>query len=68
MSGARGVTGFVSNTTVTLLVTTAEVNNVAPRVVKMTDNGGATSAVTSQLLVTATANTTYRGIALAPIP
>ena len=68
MSGARGVTGFVSNTTVTLLVTTAEVNNVAPRVVKMTDNGGATSTVTSQLLVTAMANTTYRGIALAPIP
>ena len=69
MSGARSVAGLVSNSTVTLLVTTAENNNVAsPRVVKMTDTGGTTGAVTSQTLATAAANTTYRGIALAPNP
>jgi hypothetical protein len=67
-AGARGVAGYVAGNTVTLLVTTSEVGNTAPRVLRVTDAGGATAAATSQLLATATTNTTYRGIALAPLP
>ncbi len=67
-AGARAVAGYVANNTVTLLVTTSEVGNTAPRVLRITDAGGATTAATSQLLATAATNTTYRGIALAPTP
>ena len=68
LQGARAVAGYVASNTVTLVVTTSEVGNTAPRVLRITDAGGATSAATSQLLVTAANNTTYRGIALAPTP
>lgn len=67
-AGARAVAGYVASNTVTLVVTTSEVGNTAPRVLRITDAGGATSAATSQLLATAANNTTYRGIALAPTP
>lgn len=67
-AGARFVTGYVSNNIVTVLVTTAEALATNPRVLQLTDNGGATSAVTSKVLATAAVNTTYRGIALAPTP
>lgn len=68
-AGARYLDGFVNNNTVTLLVTTSEINDTtATRVLRMTDAGGATSAVTSMLLATAATNTTYRGIALSPTP
>lgn len=65
-AGARAVAGYVTNNTVTLVVTTSEIGNTAPRVLRITDAGGATTAATSQLLATAATNTTYRGIALAP--
>ena len=67
-AGARYVTGWVTGTTATLLVTTAEGGGVNPRILQLTDNGGATSAVTTKMLATAAGNTTYRGIALAPNP
>lgn len=68
-SGGRYLDGFVSGSTVTLLVTTAELTDATPtRILRLTDTGGATSAVTSQLLATAANNTTYRGIAQAPTP
>ena len=67
-TGARAVAGYVVNNTVTLVVTTSELGNTAPRVLRITDAGGATSAATSQVLATAANNTTYRGIALAPTP
>jgi len=68
-SGARYLDGFVSGTTVTLVVTTNELNDtVATRVLRLTDAGGATSAVTSMMLSSAANNTTYRGIALSPNP
>ena len=64
--GARCVTGFVSGTTVTLLATTTESN--ATRIMKLTDNGGAVTAITQATLYTGPANTIHRGIALAPLP
>jgi len=67
-AGARYVTGLVTGTTATLLVTTAEGGGVNPRILQLTDNGGATNAITTKLLATAAGNTTYRGIALAPNP
>ena len=67
-AGARYVTGLVTGTTATLLVTTAEGGGVNPRILQLTDSGGATSAVTTKMLATAAGNTTYRGIALAPNP
>jgi hypothetical protein len=67
-AGARYVTGLVTGTTATLLVTTAEGGGVNPRILQLTDAGGATSAVTTKMLATAAGNTTYRGIALAPNP
>lgn len=67
-AGARAVAGYVAGNTVTLVATTSELGNTAPRVLRITDAGGATSAATSQLLATAANNTTYRGIALAPTP
>lgn len=68
-SGGRYLDGFVSGSTVTLLVTTAELNDSTPtRIVRLTDTGGATNTVTSQLLSTAPTNTTYRGLAQAPTP
>ncbi len=67
-AGARFVTGYVSNNVATVLVTTAEALTTNPRVLQLTDSGGATSAVTSKVLATAAVNTTYRGIALAPTP
>ena len=63
-AGARTVTGSFVNNTVTLLAVTAEGTGVQPRVLSLTDTGGATTTVTSKVLVTAGANTTYRGIAL----
>lgn len=68
-SGGRYLDGFVSNGTVTLLVSTAEMNDtIATRVLRLTDAGGSTSAVNVQLVTTAANNTTYRGVALAPNP
>jgi hypothetical protein len=69
-AGARAVTGTVANNTATLIVTTAETGTAMPRIVKLTDSGGTTAqvAATLQVLATAAANTTYRGVALAPIP
>lgn len=66
-AGARYVTGFVSGNTVTILATTAELT-AQPRVVALTDGGGTIAQVTSKTLATAQNNTTYRGIALAPLP
>jgi hypothetical protein len=68
-SGARYLDGFVNGTTVTLVVTTNEMTDaIATRVLRLSDAGGATSAVTSMMLSTAANNTTYRGIALSPNP
>lgn len=66
-AGARYLTGYVSGTNAILLVTTAEATDTQARVLRLTDTGAATSAVTSMSLVTAGNNTTYRGIALAPL-
>lgn len=62
--GARAVAGYVANNMVILVATTSEATT--PRVFSIIDAGGATSAATTKTLVTAAANTTYRGIALAP--
>ena len=67
-TGARFVTAYAAGNGAMVLVTTAEAFGVQPRVLLLTDTGGATSTVTSKLLATAGTNTTYRGIALAPLP
>lgn len=67
-AGARYVAGYVAGNVATLLVTTAEALATNARILQLTDNGGATTAVTSKTLATAALNTTYRGIALAPLP
>jgi hypothetical protein len=61
-SGCRGLTGWLSGTNVVLAATTAD---TAAQLVVITDDGSAAPAFTS--LATAPANTTFRGVALAPM-
>jgi hypothetical protein len=62
-AGCRGLTGWLSGTgtNVVLAATTAD---TTAQLVVMTDDGSATPAFTT--LATAAANTTFRGVALAP--
>ena len=63
-AGARGLTGQVTAAGVVLVATT---NEGATRLVTFTDDGTSpTPAV--KVLATAAANTTYRGVAIAPAP
>ena len=60
-AGCRGLTGWVSGTSVVLAATTAD---TASKVVVVTDDGLAAPAFTT--LATAATNTAFRGVALAP--
>lgn len=62
-AGARGLAGFASGNNVVLLATTAE---SPARVVSFVDDGSAIDMISATALATATTNTAYRGIALAP--
>lgn len=66
--GARGVTGFVAGTKVTLIVTTAEATGVQTRLISFTDDGSAPATLVPTTLATAAAKTAYRGVCLAPTP
>jgi hypothetical protein len=61
--GARGLTGYRTANSVTLLVTTAE---MPPRIVKFVDDGTALDQLAATQLVAGTTNNVFRGIALAP--
>jgi hypothetical protein len=60
-AGCRGLTGWLSGTSVVLAATTADSSS---KLVVMTDDGSPAPAFTT--LATAAANTAYRGVALAP--
>jgi len=61
-AGVRGLTGFVSGSSVVLIATTNETS--ANRVFMYTDDGSAN--LTGSLVTTAAANTVFRGVALSP--
>ena len=61
-TGFRGVAGYVTGGVVTLMATTAE--NSPNRIVVFTDDG--VSAPVSGAVITAAANTTFRGVAVSP--
>jgi len=60
-AGCRGLTGWVSGTSVVLAATTSDTPS---KVVAVTDDGSAAPAFTT--LATATTNIVFRGVALAP--
>lgn len=66
--GARGVTGFVAGTKVTLIATTAEATGVQTRLISFSDDGSAPATILPTTLATAAAKTAYRGVCLAPTP
>jgi hypothetical protein len=61
-AGCRGLTGWVSGTSVVLAAVTADTSS---NLVVTTDNGSATPVFTT--LATAPPNTAFRGVALAPM-
>ncbi|MFO0579191.1 MAG: hypothetical protein U1A78_34760 [Polyangia bacterium] len=65
-SGARAVTGYVSGSSVVLLVVVPEAGLKTARIVSFVDTGQNPSTATAKLLATANANTVYRGLCLAP--
>lgn len=62
-AGVRGLTGYQQGNNFVLFATTAE---VPARIVRFTDDGTAIDMLTPTALATASNNTAYRGIALAP--
>jgi hypothetical protein len=60
--GFRGLAGFVTGSTVTLVASSADNNN--NRLVVFVDDGSAT--VTGTVIATAASNTAFRGVALSP--
>lgn len=63
-AGCRGLAGYRSGTSITLIASTAETNT--SRVVSFTDNGGTPGSLSATMLATAGTNTAFRGVALPP--
>ena len=62
--GFRGLTGFQSGSSVTLIATTGETNGSVDRLVVIVDSGSAVP--TGTVVGSSPANTTFRGVALSP--
>lgn len=66
MAGCRGLTGYLSGTSVVLLATTAEQAG-GTRVIAFTDTGGTPASTTARTVATAATNTAFRGVSLPPM-
>jgi hypothetical protein len=67
-NGYRGLAGYATGTTVTLMATTGAAGGQSDTLVAIVDPGGSVSTVTQTNVANAPLNTTFRGVALPPHP
>jgi hypothetical protein len=65
-NGYRGLAGYATGTTVTLMATTGAAGGQSDTLVAIVDPGGSVSTVTQTNIANAPLNTTFRGVALPP--